>query len=179
MDRRVAGMESPARVRLTACMNGFLEIVTLVTALGCGLVAGVWFTFSAFVMPALDRLPAAGGIAAMQSINRLAITPPLMLAMFGTAFACLALAIWAIASLGESEAPLVLAAAALYLVGTIVVTRAANVPRNDTLEALDPHGGSVADGWARYVREWTAWNHVRLVTSLAAAALLTIALIDG
>ena len=179
MDRRFTGMESPAQVRLTACMNGFLEIATLVTALGCGLVAGVWFTFSAFVMPALDRLPAAGGIAAMQSINRLAVTPPLMLAMFGTAFACLGLAIWAIASLGESGAPLVLAAAALYLAGTIAVTLAANVPRNDALAALDPQGGSATDGWARYVREWTAWNHVRLVTSLAAAALLTAALIDG
>jgi uncharacterized membrane protein len=172
-------MESPAQVRLTACMSGFVEIATLVTALGCGLVAGVWFTFSAFVMPALDRLAAAEGIAAMQSINRLAVTPPLMIAMFGTALACLGLAVWAVASLGESEAPLVLAAAALYLVGTIVVTIAANVPRNDALEQLDPHGVSAGDGWDRYVREWTAWNHVRLVTSLAAAALLTIALIDG
>jgi uncharacterized membrane protein len=172
-------MESPARVRLTACMSGFVEIATLVTAIGCGLVAGVWFTFSAFVMPALDRLAAADGIAAMQSINRLAVTPPLMIAMFGTALACLGLAVWAVASLGESEAPLVLAAAALYLVGTIVVTIAANVPRNDALEQLDPHGGAATDGWARYVREWTAWNHVRLLTSLAAAALLTIALIPG
>jgi hypothetical protein len=59
------------------------------------------------------------------------------------------------------------------------VTIAAHVPRNDALEALDPHGGAATDGWAGYVREWTAWNHVRLVTSLAAAALLTIALIAG
>jgi hypothetical protein len=49
-----------------------LEWATLGTALGCGLLAGVFFAFSAFVMPALRRLPASQGIAAMQSINKLA-----------------------------------------------------------------------------------------------------------
>jgi uncharacterized membrane protein len=37
--------------------------------LGSGLIAGVFFAFSTFVMKALARLPAAHGIAAMQSIN--------------------------------------------------------------------------------------------------------------
>jgi uncharacterized membrane protein len=32
-------------------------------------VGGIFFAFSAFVMKALDRLPPAQGIAAMQSIN--------------------------------------------------------------------------------------------------------------
>ncbi len=72
-----------------------LEWVALGTALGCGLLAGVFFAFSAFVMPALRRLPAAQGIAAMQSINRLAVTPALMTALFGTAVACVGLAAWA------------------------------------------------------------------------------------
>jgi uncharacterized membrane protein len=57
-------------------MDGFLFALTLITAVGCGLNAGVFFAFSAFVMPALKRLPPAHGIAAMQSINRLAVTPP-------------------------------------------------------------------------------------------------------
>jgi uncharacterized membrane protein len=37
-------------------MEGFLVALTLLRAL-CGLVAGVFFTFSAFVMRALARLP--------------------------------------------------------------------------------------------------------------------------
>lgn len=52
-----------------------LYVATLVTALGCGLIAGIFFASSSFVMAALKRLPTAEGIAAMQSINRLAVTP--------------------------------------------------------------------------------------------------------
>ena len=56
-------------------MSGVLYIATVLTALGCGLIAGAFFAFSSFVMPALKRLPPAHGIAAMQSINKLAVTP--------------------------------------------------------------------------------------------------------
>ena len=159
-------------------MQGTPEIVTLATALGCGLVAGVWFTFSAFVMPALDRLLPAQGIAAMQSINRLAVTPPLMTAMFGAALACLGLVVWALLSLDSTGAPWVLAGAVVYLLGTIVVTIAGNVPLNERLAAADPAEPAAAEEWSRYVSRWTAWNHLRGVTSLAAAALLTIALVS-
>ena len=38
-------------------MSGVLYAATLVSALGCGLIAGVFFAFSSFVMPALKRLP--------------------------------------------------------------------------------------------------------------------------
>jgi uncharacterized membrane protein len=56
-------------------MDGFLFALTLFAALGCGVVAGVFFAFSAFVMRALARLPAQQGIAAMQAINVAAVTP--------------------------------------------------------------------------------------------------------
>jgi uncharacterized membrane protein len=150
-------------------MTGSLYAATLATALGCGLVAGVFFAFSAFVMDGLERLPATDGIAAMQSINRTAVTPLFMTVLFGTAAACVALAVWA-------RRPWVLGGAALYLVGAIGVTIAANVPRNDRLAALAPDGPAAAGEWARFVHAWTAWNHVRGVAALGAAALLTVAL---
>jgi uncharacterized membrane protein len=37
-------------------IEGFLFVLTLVTALGCGLIAGVFVAFSTFVMRALARL---------------------------------------------------------------------------------------------------------------------------
>ena len=125
-----------------------LEWAVLATALGCGLMAGVFFAFSAFVMPALRRLPAAQGIAAMQSINKLAVTPAFMTALFGTALACVGLAVWAVVAWGQSLAPWVLAGSALYLAGAIVVTIAANVPLNDALAALHPDGAGAAGRWA-------------------------------
>ena len=49
-----------------------------------------------------------------------------------------------------------------------VVTMAFNVPLNN---ALLRGGERDADTWRRYLVEWTRWNHVRTVASLAAAAL--------
>jgi uncharacterized membrane protein len=157
-------------------MSRLLQYVTLATALGCGLSAGVFFAFSAFVMPALDRLPSAQSIRAMNSINKLAVTPVFMTALLGTALACAVLGVWAVVSWGERPAALVLAGSALFLVGAIVVTAAANVPLNDGLMNVDPDGPGAAVRWSSYLADWTAWNHARAATSLAAAGLLIAAL---
>lgn len=50
-------------------MNNPIYLLTAVAALGSGLVAGIFFAFSNFVMKALARVPPAQGIGAMQSIN--------------------------------------------------------------------------------------------------------------
>src|SRR3712207_9179409 len=97
-------------------MTGVFYAATLATALGCGLVAGVFFAFSTFVMPALKRLPAAHGIAAMQSINILAVTPAFMAELFGTAVACLGLVAWVVISSGERPTAFEIAGGAPYLV---------------------------------------------------------------
>jgi uncharacterized membrane protein len=157
-------------------MSGALYAATLATALGCGLVAGVFFAFSSFVMASLKRLPAADGIAAMQSMIIVAVTPVFMGALFGTAAACLGLMVWAVISWGEGPSALVLAGGTLYLLGTIGVTVACNVPLNNRLATLHPQGAEAAGYWAKYVTTWTAWNHVRTIAALAAAALLTVAL---
>lgn len=157
-------------------MSGLLYILTLLSALGCGLVAGVFFAFSSFVMPALKRLPAAEGIAAMQSINVLAVTLVFMMALFGTAAACLGLAAWAVISIGGAPLALVLIGCGLYLVGAIGVTIVCNVPLNNRLEKLHPRDSDAAGVWDEYLTRWSAWNHVRTVTALVAATLLTIAL---
>lgn len=148
----------------------------LFTVLGCGLVAGVFFAFSTFVMSALARLQPRDGIVAMQSINITAINPLFMVALFGTGAACLG---WVIASLFNWQQPhaaYLLAGSLLYLVGTIVVTIAFNVPLNNALAAVKPDNPEAANLWAKYLTHWTLWNHVRTITALAAATLLTIAL---
>jgi uncharacterized membrane protein len=141
------------------------EVLTIAAAVGCGAVGGVFFAFSSFVMRALDRLPAAQGIAAMQSINVVVINPVFMTALFGTGAACVALAI-------ADPSPVVLGAAATYLLGVLGTTMAYNVPRNDALAALDPGAAEAPSAWRRYVREWTIANHVRAVAGLAAAGAL-------
>ncbi len=63
-----------------------------------------------------------------------------------------------------------------YLCGTILVTIAFNVPRNNVLAAIDQETADGARYWACYVKSWTAWNHVRTVAALVAATLITFAL---
>jgi uncharacterized membrane protein len=160
-------------------MHGALDVLTLVTALGCGLSAGVFFAFSAFVMDGLALADAAAGIAAMQGINRRAPTPAFLLAWLGTGVLCAVVAVWTVVSGGDRRAVLAVAAAGIYIGGSIVLTFARNVPMNDALDRMDARDDAAARFWRAYVRRWTAWNHVRAASSLAAAALLTIALTEG
>jgi uncharacterized membrane protein len=157
-------------------IEGFLFVLTLVTAVACGLVAGFFFAFSATVMKSLARLPAAQGLAAMQSINVVVINPLVMGALFGAALASAVLVVAAFVEWGEAYAVYLLIGGLLYLVGAILVTIVYHVPRNDALAKLDPNSPDAASSWSRYVREWTAANHVRTVAPLASATLLTIAL---
>jgi uncharacterized membrane protein len=154
-----------------------LTLTTLAAALGTGLVAGVFFAFSSFVMRGLAGLPAAQGIAAMQSINVAAISRAFMTALFGTAALSLGVGIASLLAGDATRALLGLVGSALYLVGCIGVTIACNVPRNNALAQVSPSDGAAL--WARYVPEWTRWNHVRTGASLAATTLFVIAFCGG
>ncbi|MGH9188242.1 MAG: DUF1772 domain-containing protein [Acidimicrobiales bacterium] len=157
-------------------IEGWLFGLTLVTALGCALSAGALFAFSAFVMRGLTRLPAAQGMAAMQSINVTAVTPPFMTALFGPALASVVLIVAAVVQWGDTGAVHLLVGSVLYLVGVIGLTGLYHVPRNNALAAVEPGSADAANRWARYVSEWTAWNHVRVAAGLAATATLIMGL---
>lgn len=156
--------------------HAWLLVLTAVAALGCGLVGGVFFAFSTFVLQGLARLPAGAGVAAMQSINVTAVRPAFLTALFGTAAVCVAVALGASTVWGEPDGALLLAGSGLYLLGNVAVTGAANVPLNDALATADPQAAGTDRQWAGYVRGWSRWNHVRTVTALGASALFLAAL---
>ncbi|MGH8285051.1 MAG: DUF1772 domain-containing protein [Steroidobacteraceae bacterium] len=153
-----------------------LDLATFLSALGCGLVAGFFFAFSAVVMKALGKLPPAQGIAAMQSINVVVINPWFLTAFFGTAAACVLVMVASLLQWHDRRTPYLLAGGVLYLVGTIVVTMVFNVPRNNVLAGVEPASDQGARVWAGYLTGWTAWNHVRTVAALVAAAAFARAL---
>ncbi len=150
----------------------------LFAALGCGLMAGVFFAFSTFVMSALAQLQPAQGIAAMQSINIKAINPLFMMVLFGTAVACIFLAVFSLLKWHQPGAAYLLLGSLLYLVGAVGVTIAFNVPLNDALATVQADSTGGANLSTRYLANWTFWNHVRTVAALAAAASITIALCE-
>lgn len=151
-------------------------LLKLLAALGCGLIAGVFFAFSSFVIAALARLEPAQGISAMQSINITVINPLFMTALFGTAAACIFLAISSLLKWHQPGAAYVLLGSLLYLVGTMGVTMVCNVPLNDALAKVEPYSTEGARLWASYLNNWTVWNQIRTGAALAAAAALIVAL---
>ncbi|HEV7299293.1 MAG TPA: anthrone oxygenase family protein [Tepidisphaeraceae bacterium] len=154
-----------------------LMILTLLAAVGSGVVGGAFFAFSTFVMKALARLAPAQGIAAMQSINIVVINVWFMAAMFGTAALCTSLSVWAMLNWQRPIAPYLLAGGLLYVIGTAVLTIVFHVPRNDALAVVDPASAGAAEHWARYVRSWTLGNHVRTAAAVAAAVVFMMALV--
>jgi uncharacterized membrane protein len=162
-----------------ARLDQLLFALTFVAAIGSGLIGGVFYAFSTFVMKALGRLPAREGIAAMQSIN-VAVINPLFLGVFiGTAAACAAAMVAAFLRWEKPGAAYLLVGGALYLFGTFGVTMVFNVPLNNSLAAVTPGDPDAARHWARYMSRWTAWNHVRTATAIAAMGSLMMAMRRG
>ena len=112
----------------------------------------------------------------MQSINVVVINPIFLGALFGTAALALFLGFGAIQHLGDLGAVWIVAGAGLYVIGTVVVTMAFNVPLNNALAAVDPASFEGTAVWADYLQNWTRWNHVRGLAALAASAAFISAL---
>ena len=115
----------------------------------------------------------------MQSFNKVAVTPAFMLAFLGSAVVCLGLAVWALVAGLDGSAPWVLAGAVVFLLGVIVVSFAANIPLNDTLDSVDPRATDAAARWSDYYARWMPWNHVRVASGLVSSGLLAVALRVG
>jgi len=157
-------------------MERLVYIATFAAALGSGVVAGVFFAFSTFVMGALGRLPQAAGISAMQSINIVVINPVFLSVFIGTAIVSVALTIAALIGWAPPRSLYLVAGGVLYFAGCFLVTMLCNVPLNDALAAVAPDSAEGAKMWARYLTEWTNWNSVRTAASLAASAFFILAL---
>ncbi|MDJ0952954.1 MAG: DUF1772 domain-containing protein [Acidimicrobiia bacterium] len=153
------------------------EYLTIAALIGAGLNAGVFFSFSTFTMSGLRRLEPATGAAAMQEINREAPKAPLMSLMFGTAFVSAALMVDGLQNLDQVPARYQFAAGVLFLVGVIMLTGMYHVPRNNTLDRLDPETNQGQRYWEIYRQQWTRMNHVRTIAPALAAVLLAISLI--
>ncbi|WP_332766362.1 anthrone oxygenase family protein [Phenylobacterium sp.] len=152
-----------------------LTTAVFTAAIGSGVVGGIFYAFSTFIMPALARIPAEQGTAAMRMINITVINPLFMLAWMGTALICLVLAGGALFWWQGPGGWLILVASLLYLLGCFASTMVFNVPLNNQLAAAD--AAQLATLWPRYLDVWTMWNHVRAVAPILSAILFTLAMV--
>lgn len=159
-------------------LEGAIVPVVVAAAVACGLMAGIFYTFSTFAMDGLRRLPGPEGMRAMQEINITAVMPPLMIALFGTALLSLVAGIMAIVDWADAASIYVVVAAALYLIGVVVVTAAFHVPRNNRLANMDADTDEGVAYWRTYDRQWTLGNHVRSAAPLVSSVLFVLALLE-
>jgi len=150
-----------------------------VSVIASGLVAGVFLTFSDFVMKSLAAAEPAAGIEAMQIINRKVFRTVFMVLLLGMSALSLVLAGYAYVSASGPGANWAIAGGGLYFVGVFIVTLVGNVPMNTRLEGMDYKSVEVASYWRTYVPVWSRWNSVRTVASAAAAVCFLIACIQS
>ncbi len=141
----------------------------LAAGLVCGLVAGVFLSFSDFVMRSLVAARPEGGIESMQMINRKVYRSLFLVMLLGMAPVSVGFAVYAYLFLAGPASTLITAGATIYLAGVFLVTVLANVPMNKRLDDMDPYAQQTADYWTTYGIVWTRWNHVRTLGSLATA----------
>jgi uncharacterized membrane protein len=151
-------------------MNLAVTLLTLAAVLGSGLIAGLFFTFSTFVMQALAQVAPQNGIRTMQAINRTVMNPLTMGFFMGTALLSVAIIAYAAFTWSNPQAPWLIAGGALYL-ASFVITAGGNVPMNNALETKDAASDEAAAYWQHYLSRWLTFNHVRAV----AASLATVA----
>ncbi len=155
-----------------------LVALSVLAAVGAGLIAGFFFAFSICVMEALGRLQPAMGMAAMQSINVVVLKPMFLGVFFGTAIICIVLSTASLLMWPLPGTGLLIAGSLFYLVGSILVTVAANVPLNNKLTVAERHSLEGHDIWARYRSRWTVWNHIRTAASLLAMFAFMLAALE-
>lgn len=145
--------------------------------LSCGLMAGVFFAFSTFVMKGLSSLPASEAIAAMQFINASVSHSLFGVAFIVTPVICVLTTIFALWQWDKPASIYILIGGMIYLIGSLLVTIVFNIPQNELLALAVPNDANSASIWRNFLDSWMFWNHVRAAAALAATAMFTIALI--
>lgn len=152
-----------------------ITLLLWIAAIGCGVMAGVYFAFSAFIMTAFAGIDEDHGMAAMNAINTTILSSLFMPLFWGTTIVSAALAVLALFRWDTPGSAVMLAGGVVYVAGMFLVTVFFNVPRNNALATPGPDGPAI---WARYLVEWTRWNHVRTLTSTLAALLFVLGLVN-
>ncbi len=152
-----------------------MDWILLIAGLLMALIAGVFLSFSDFVMRGLAQAPAAAGAVGMIGLNRTVYRSVFMALLLGFLPGSTALALLAIWQIEGTPMALVLGGTVAYLLGVFAVTGFGNVPMNQRLDALSDQGGEMTAYWAEYSERWTRLNHIRTASSAFTALAWLIA----
>lgn len=159
-------------------MSTLIFFLIQLAILAYAFVGGVFLAFSDFVMRSLARTGGAGGVEAMQSINREVFRWIFMGLFIGLAPVSLLIAGYGAWGLDGQPGTLMLFAGIIYFVGCFGVTVLFNVPMNEALAGMDVELETTQAYWKEtYLPRWTFWNTVRTTACAVSAALLLLAFV--
>ncbi len=151
--------------------DSMIAISLTIAAIGAGLMTGVYFAFSGFIMRSLDQLGAVHAADAMNAINEVILRSWFMALFFGSTLLYVVLAAVAVFDTDLAGRWFLFAAGFIYVVGMFLCTAMFNVPLNNRLADAGSDNNAKAETWTHYFKHWTRWNHLRSVCSLAAVVL--------
>jgi uncharacterized membrane protein len=159
-------------------MSGFRAAVLVAATITSGLAAGLFYVFSHAIMPGLGRGGDRTFVGGFQAIDKAIVNPWFLVSFLG---ALLLTALAAVLHLGSQWRPVLpwIAAALVLYVVTLVITFAVNIPLNNEIQAAGPPDriADLAAVRGRFEATWVRWNIARTVTSVAAFACLSWALV--
>lgn len=151
--------------------HDWILYLCLFLALWSAVIGGVFSAFSEFIMAALLRAEPAGGIEAMQHINRTVIRTQFVAGILLIAPASVLLAVFSVNTADGAARWALLAAPFVYVPSVFLMTIIGNVPMNNRLDRLDHTSSEAHTYWRRYGRDWTRLNHVRTLGSVVTAVV--------
>lgn len=158
----------------------FANIALLMTAFTTALIAGLFYAYSCSVNAGLGKLPDAGYLAAMQSINREILNPLFFMSFMGT-LVLLPLSTWLQYTQPASlRFYLLLAATLVYAAGTFGVTIMGNVPLNNALDGFNIQAASpelIKQQRALFEKPWNQLHSIRTIANAIALVLVLLACI--
>jgi uncharacterized membrane protein len=155
-------------------VSEFITIIIVTSVSGAGLVTGLLFAFSNFVMRALADLPSDKGMFAMQRINETIINPVFLVLFLGTPIFCSVIAVNSGLNINEPGSTFLLVGALAYLIGPFGITVLFNVPLNNLLARTGVSDSE--DIWPMYQKKWQRWNHIRTYIGVASVVFMAMGL---
>jgi len=157
------------------------QIVLIVAAFLCSLVAGFLFAFAVVTMPGIRSLNDREFIRAFQVMDRVIQNnhPVFVLVWVGSVAALVASVVLGIGPLDGAGRLLLILAGLTYFLGVQLPTVTINIPLNNKLQALDVDAtNETAHKTAREAFEprWNRWNSIRSALASLSSALLLILL---
>ena len=156
---------------------GILEIVLVLSAVLCALVAGFLFAFACVVMPGIRELNDRDFLSAFQVMDRVIQRnqPCFMMVWVGSVAAVASATLLSFWHLVGIDHLLLMSAGAIYLIGVQLPTATVNIPLNNRVQKLDVNSLSesdVSEERTRFESQWNKWNRIRTICAALTLILL-------